>query len=78
MAAFSYRFQSVTSSLGAEIDSLLELGEVKVRERLMAMMPLRRFVIANERPLRQIAESTSAMRWMLRYIDVVVDSERLR
>jgi hypothetical protein len=74
----SKAFQSTTSSLGTEIDRLLELSEVRMRERLMAMVPLRRFVIVNERPLRQIAESTSAMRWMLRYIDLVIESDRLQ
>jgi hypothetical protein len=66
-------FQSTTSSLGTEIDRLLELGEATVRERLIAMASFRRFVLANERPLRQIAESTSALRWMLPYIDLVVE-----
>jgi hypothetical protein len=70
-------FQSATASLGIEIDQLLELGEARLTQRLIALAPFRRFVIANERPLRQIATNTVTMRWMLPYIDFIVQHDEI-
>jgi hypothetical protein len=36
------------------------------------LAPFRSFVIANEEPLRKIAQATRELTWMLRYIDFVV------
>jgi hypothetical protein len=39
---------------------------------LRLLVPFRDFVIRNERPLRQIAENSTQLRWALRYIDFII------
>jgi hypothetical protein len=68
----SRRFHSATSALGARFDQLHDIGEAQVLQRLIALAPFRQFVVANEEPLRRIAENTLQMRWMLSYIDYIV------
>jgi hypothetical protein len=43
-----------------------------LEERARRLAPFRSFVIANEAPLRKIAEVTAELKWMLQYIDFVV------
>jgi hypothetical protein len=47
-------------------------GPAQLTGRLQALAPFRNFVIRNEEPLRRIADNTSAMRWMLAYINFIV------
>jgi len=68
----SQRFTAATSALGVGFDHLHNLGEVQVFRRLIALAPFRRFVRANEAPLRRIAQNSTQLRWMLPYIDFIV------
>jgi hypothetical protein len=67
----SQRFTSATSALGAGFDHLHDLAEAQVLQRLIGLAPFRRFVHANEQPLRRIAENSTQLRWMTRYIDFI-------
>jgi hypothetical protein len=57
----SKRFSALTDALGTRIDGVLRTGTA-----------FQNFVIRNEQPLRQIASTSTGMRWMLPYIDDVV------
>lgn len=57
-------FRSATEALGSGINSLLEQGELRIRERLIALATFRLFVLANEQSLRRIAATTTQLRWM--------------
>jgi hypothetical protein len=77
----SKAFLAAAESLGGEINRLVKLGEdqadlarAQLAARLRALAPFRNFVIRNEKPLRQIAANTSAMRWMLAYINFIIRS----
>jgi hypothetical protein len=67
-------FTALVTQLGAKLD---EMSDIEFRawleERSRRLAPFRSFVIANEEPLRTIAQSTTELKWMLRYIDFVVD-----
>ena len=66
-------FNALVAQLGAKLDTMSDIDlRVWLEERSRRLAPFRSFVIANEMPLRKIAESTSELRWMLRYIDFVV------
>ena len=72
-------FLDAVEALGGELNRLVKLGEdqaelahAQITARLRTLVPFREFVIRNEAPLREIATSTSAMRWMLGYIDFIV------
>ncbi len=69
-------FVTAAEALGPEFNRLLEQGENWVQHRLIALAPFRRFVCANEGPLRRIAQNTTTMRWMSRYIDFIVRTSR--
>ena len=43
-------------------------------QRLITLVPFRNFIVANEAPLRQIAINSTAMRWVLPYIDFIMRS----
>jgi hypothetical protein len=60
----SETFSAVTSMLGQNIDRVLRVGAA-----------YRRFVIANQGPLRHIAANTGQSGWMLPHIDRIVQSE---
>jgi len=60
----SQTFAAVTSMLGQNIDRVLRVGSA-----------YRRFVIANQRPLRQIAANTGQSGWMLPHIERIVEVE---
>jgi hypothetical protein len=66
-------FNALVTQLGAQLD---KMSDVELRnwlqERGRRFAPFRSFVISNEEPLRKIAQSTSELKWMLRYIDFVV------
>ena len=49
-----------------------DLSEAQILRRLIALAPFRRFVRANEEPLRRIAQNSTQLRWALRYIDFIV------
>jgi hypothetical protein len=57
----SRRFSALTDALGVRIDGVLRTGAA-----------FQNFVIRNEQPLRQMATNSVGMRWMLPYIDDVV------
>ena len=67
-------FNALVTQLGAKLD---KMSDVELRrwleERARRLAPFRSFVISNEEPLRKIAELTTELRWMLRYIDFVVE-----
>jgi hypothetical protein len=48
--------------LGQHVDRVFRVG-----------MAYQRFIIANQEPLRRIAANTSQLRWMLPYIDRIVE-----
>jgi hypothetical protein len=66
-------FSALITQLGAQLD---KMSDVELRnwldERARRFASFRSFVVSNEEPLRKIAESTSELRWMLRYVDFVV------
>ncbi|MBV9152173.1 MAG: hypothetical protein JO204_10410 [Alphaproteobacteria bacterium] len=62
----SEKFSAVTSMLGQNIDRIFHIGEA-----------YRKFIIANEEPLRRIASNTTQLRWMLPHIDKIVEGEEL-
>jgi hypothetical protein len=73
-------FVDAVESLGGELNRLVKLGEdqaelvyTQITARLRALAPFRNFVIRNEASLREMATNTSAMRWMLSYIDFKLD-----
>ena len=68
----SQRFTAATSALGGGFDRLHDLSEAQILRRLIALAPFRRFVRANEEPLRRIAQNSTQLRWALRYIDFIV------
>jgi hypothetical protein len=68
----SQRFTAATSALGGGFDRLHDLSEAQILRRLIALAPFRRFVRANEGPLRRIAQNSTQLRWALRYIDFIV------
>jgi hypothetical protein len=74
----SAMYANATAALGPRYDALQKTADEALRARLAALAPFRRFVRANEAPLRRIAENTSRLRWMLRYIDFIMkpDGER--
>ena len=59
----SEKFSAVTSMLGQNIDRVFRVGTA-----------YRGFIIANQEPLRRIAENTTQLRWMLPHIDRIVQS----
>lgn len=68
----SNSYKVVTAALGAWFNRLHELQEGAARQRLAQLAPFRQFVISNQQPLRRIATNTRRMRWMLSYIDFIV------
>jgi hypothetical protein len=71
-------FNALVTQLGAKLDTM---SDVELRDwlekRSRRLAPFRSFVIANEEPLRKIAQSTNELRWMLRYIDFIVGKSKL-
>jgi len=65
-------FSAASTALGDDVDRLKEMTQAEINERLRMLAPFRRFVIANEEPLRRIAENLGQLRWMLPYIDFIV------
>ena len=69
-------FAALVTQLGAH--HLEKIPDVELaawlEERARRWAPFRAFVIANQEPLRKIAESTAELGWMLRYIDFIVDN----
>jgi hypothetical protein len=75
----SEQVHNAARALGGDYDRLLrlardqvELARTQITVRLHALAPFRRFVTANEGPLRRIAANTMQLRWMLSYIDFIV------
>jgi hypothetical protein len=68
----SAMYSNATAALGPRYDALHKTADEALRARLIALAPFRRFVRDNEAPLRRIAQNTSRLRWMLRYIDFIV------
>jgi hypothetical protein len=68
-------FIALATQLGAKLDVSVSELRTWLEERGRRLAPLRSFVIANEKPLRTIAQSTPELKWMLRYIDFVVGKE---
>jgi hypothetical protein len=70
-------FNALVTQLGVQLD---KMSDVELRnwldERARRFAPFRSFVVSNEEPLRKIAESTSELKWMLRYIDFVVAKKK--
>jgi hypothetical protein len=61
----SRSFSALTGSIGDGVDRVVKAGPA-----------FRRFVVANETPLRQIASNTTSMRWLVPYIDRIVNANR--
>jgi len=57
----SEKFSAVTAMLGQNIDRVFRIGAA-----------YRRFVVANQEPLRRIAANTTQLRWMLPHIDRII------
>jgi hypothetical protein len=75
----SEQVHNAARALGGDYDRLLrlardqvELARAQITVRLHTLAPFRRFVTANEGPLRRIAANTMQLRWMLSYIDFIV------
>jgi hypothetical protein len=66
------RVRSAARALGSDFDRALGLGRAAMTARLRRLAPFRGFVVANEEPLRRIAQNSTQLRWMLSYIDFVV------
>jgi len=68
----SAAFNALVTQLGAKLDSISD-DELRawLEERGPRYAPFRRFVARNAEPLRQIAETTPELKWMLRYIDFI-------
>ncbi len=60
----SETFSAVTSMLGQNIDRVFRVSAA-----------YRRFVIANRKPLRELAANTQQLRWMLSHIDRIVQAD---
>jgi hypothetical protein len=70
-------FNALVSHLGAKLDAMSDLElRAWLEERSRRLAPFRQFVVTNEAHLRRIAESTSELKWMLRYIDFVAAGEK--
>lgn len=74
----SATYANGTAALGPRYDALQKTADEAFRARLVALATFRRFARDSEAPLRRIAENTSRLRWMLRYIDFIMkpDGER--
>jgi hypothetical protein len=57
----SKRFSALTEALGVRIDGVLRTGAA-----------FQNFVIRNEQPLRQMAENSPGMRWMLPHLADII------
>jgi len=57
----SKRFSALTDALGARIDGVVRTGAA-----------FQNFVVRNEQQLRQMADNSPGMRWMLPYIEDIV------
>jgi hypothetical protein len=68
----SRRIRAALSALKLDYDRLFEVEPDVAISKLRRFSPFRDFVIANEEPLRRIAENTTQLRWMLGYIDFIV------
>ena len=64
-------YVTTVKALGPVWDDLLDRGEAQAVRLLLQLVPFRNFVSANEAPLRRIAEKTTQLRWALRYIDFI-------
>jgi hypothetical protein len=72
----SAMYANATAALGPQYDVLKKTADEALRARLIAALaPFRRFVRDNEAPLRRIAQNTSRLRWMLRYIDFIIEPD---
>jgi hypothetical protein len=66
-------FNALATQLGAKLDEMSDIDlRAWLEERARRLAPFRTFVTANEAPLRKIAETTTELKWMLRYIDFIV------
>ncbi|NJL07287.1 MAG: hypothetical protein HC900_02780 [Methylacidiphilales bacterium] len=68
----SATFISIATQIGARIDAMTgsEL-QAWIERRIQAAAPFRAFVLANEEPLRRIAETTQQLKWLPAYIDII-------
>ena len=80
-AAEMTRIRSAARSLGADFLHVIDvfkdqadLTRAQAVARLRLLMPFRDFVTENEKPLREIAEKSTQMRWALRYIDFITST----
>jgi hypothetical protein len=65
-------FTALVTQLGARLDGMTDVElRAWLDERGRRYAPFRRFVARNAEPLRQIAEATPELKWMLRYIDFI-------
>ncbi len=65
-------FTTAVKALGADLHRLLQRGGAEALAAAHRLAPFRRFVLANQEPLRRIAASTTQPRWMTDYIDYIV------
>jgi hypothetical protein len=70
----SRRIRAALSALRLDYDEFIELQRDAAMVRLRQYAPFREFVIANQEPLRRIAENSPQLRWMLGYIDFIVET----
>ena len=72
----SATFVSIATQIGAKIDLMTGPELLAWTERrIQAAAPFRAFVLANEEPLRRIAETTQQLKWLPAYIDLIKQAE---
>ena len=68
-------FAAATAALGRDFNRLLESSGTAVERHLIRLAPFRHFVRNHESDLRRIVASKPQWRWMLAYIDYIVQTE---
>jgi hypothetical protein len=69
-------FAALVTQLGVTLDAMTDVElRTWLEERTRRFAPFRSFVIKNKEPLRQIANATPEMQWMLKYIEFIVGEE---
>ena len=68
-------FAALVSQLGAKLEAMTDVELLTWLEgSARRFVPFRSFVIRNSENLRKIAETTPEMKWMLKYIDFIIDA----
>ena len=72
-------FIALVTQLGAKLENMTDSElQIWLDERSRRLAPFRSFVIENQEQLRQIAQTTIELRWMLKYIDFMAGEPKKR